>query len=152
MKVRRVVTAIDASGKSCIALDQQMETAVDGKVQMIWSSDSIPARNDGAVGEKTSDFGFDVTKKGGSAFVMMEVPAGKTPEQVWMHATDTLDYALIVKGRLELVTETGKTILEAGDVLVDRGVLHGARAIGTENAVMAVVLIPASPVGKGATV
>ena len=129
-----------------------MEAAVDGKVKMIWSSNTHPARNDGAVGATATDFAFDVTKKGGTAFVVMEVPAGKTPEQVWMHATDTLDYAVIVKGRLELVTETGKTILEAGDVLVDRGVIHGARAIGTENAVMAVVMIPAAPVGKGATV
>jgi quercetin dioxygenase-like cupin family protein len=152
MKVRRVVTALDSAGKSCIALDAPMETAVDGKVKMIWTSPGVPARNDEAVGAADFNFTFDTVHKGGTAFVVMEVPAGKTIDQVWMHATDTLDYAVIVKGRLELVVETGTTILEAGDCLVDRGVLHGARAIGTENAVMAVVMIPAAPVGKGKTV
>ena len=152
MKVRRVVTGLNSSGRSCIALDAPMDTVVDGAVKMIWTSDGVPARNDGEVGAADFKFNFDVPRQGGTAFVLMEVPAGKTLEQVWMHASNTLDYVVIVRGRVEFVVETGTVILEAGDVLVDRGVLHGARAVGTENAVMAVILLPAHPVGKGATV
>jgi quercetin dioxygenase-like cupin family protein len=129
-----------------------METVVGSAVKMIWTSTGVPARNDGEIGAADFDFSFEVTRKGGTAFVMMEVPAGKTLDQVWMHATNTLDYVVIVRGRVELVVETGTVVLEAGDVMVDRGVLHGARAIGSESAVMAVILIPADPVGKGATV
>ena len=31
---------------------------------------------------------------------------------------------------MELVVETGSVILEAGDLMVDRGVMHGARSVG----------------------
>ena len=69
-----------------------------------------------------------------------------------MHATNTLDYCIILRGRMELVVETGSVILEAGDVFVDRGILHGARSLGDTPAVMVTILIPAEPVGNGATI
>jgi len=152
MKIRRLVTGLDSDGRSCIALDGPMETVADGKVKMIWSSEGVPARNDAPVGSGDLTFDFDIPRRGGTAFVVLELPPGKGPNEIWMHASNTLDYVLILRGKVEFVLETGRAVLEAGDVAVDRGVLHGARAIGDESAVMAVILIPAEPVGKGATV
>jgi len=152
MKVRRVVTGLDASGRSCIALDAPLETIAGGALKAIWSSDGVPARNDGEVGAADFSFNFDMIRRGGTAFVMVEVQPGKGLGSLGIHATNSLDYCVIVRGRLELVVETGSVILEAGDVMVDRGVMHGARAVGDESAVMAFILIPAEPVGKGATV
>ena len=69
-----------------------------------------------------------------------------------MHATDTLDYIVVIGGEIVLVLETGETVLRAGDFLVDRGVLHAMRNDGESDALIAVVTLPAHPVGKGRTV
>lgn len=152
LKIRRVVAGLDPAGRSSVVLDTEIDTVADGKTKMIWTSDSIPARNDTPPGNGDFAFDFGVTKRGGTAFVALELPPGKGPDQFWMHATDTLDYCIVLRGRIEFAFETGKVTLETGQVLIDRGVLHGARALGEESAVMAVVMIPALPVGNGATV
>lgn len=69
-----------------------------------------------------------------------------------MHATDTLDYLVVVSGEVTLITETGEVLLKAGDVLVDRGVMHGWRNDTDRTCRIVNVLCPAHPVGRGATV
>ncbi len=59
------------------------------------------------------------------------------------HATRTLDLGVIVSGRLELILDTGSTILEPGDVLVQRGTAHGWRVVGNEPCTWVVVMIDA---------
>jgi quercetin dioxygenase-like cupin family protein len=152
MKVRRVVTGLDAAGRSCIAIDAPLETISGGALKMLWMSDSVPARNDAEVGAGDFNFSFDIMRRGGTGFVILEVVPGPGLGSMGMHATNTLDYGVIIRGRLELVVETGSVVLEAGDVFVDRGVLHGARAVSEESVIMAIVLVPGEPVGKGATV
>lgn len=152
MKVRRVITGLDAQGRSCIALDETLETIAEKALKVIWKSDTLPARNDAQVGAADFNFSFDILRRGGSAFTIVEVPVGEGLGSLGMHATDTLDYCVIVRGRMEFVVETGSVILEAGDVMVDRGVMHGARSVGDTPAVMACVLVPAEPVGNGATI
>ena len=58
----------------------------------------------------------------------------------------------LTKGRIEFSTETGAVELSAGDILVDRGVAHGWRALGDEPAMTAVIILPANPIGSGATI
>lgn len=41
-----------------------------------------------------------------------------------MHATDTLDYTVILKGQIGFFAEADRVELSAGDLLVDRGVSH----------------------------
>ncbi len=47
-----------------------------------------------------------------------------------MHATDTLDVALILDGQIELETETDSTVLGPGDCVVQRGTQHRWRVVG----------------------
>jgi len=68
-----------------------------------------------------------------------------------MHATDTIDYLVVLSGEVTFITQTGETVLRAGDVLVDRGIMHAWRNDGTEPCRIVNVLCPALPVGKGAT-
>jgi quercetin dioxygenase-like cupin family protein len=68
------------------------------------------------------------------------------------HATDTIDYIVVLRGEVVLVLETGEVTARAGDFIVDRGVLHAWRNDGPETAALAVVNLPAHPVGKGRTV
>lgn len=41
-----------------------------------------------------------------------------------MHATDTIDYAILLQGELVAILEEGETVMRAGDILVQRGTIH----------------------------
>lgn len=58
------------------------------------------------------------------------------------HKTDSLDYLVILSGRLTmLMDDDDEVTLEAGDVVVQQGVLHGWRVEGSEPVRMFAVLI-----------
>ena len=136
---RRVITGLDAQGRSCFL--------VDGRSSMvIWSTDDSPADNGGAADAGGGVFRFPAS---GTLFVYADfAPGGGSP----MHATDTIDYIVVVSGEVVFITETGETLLHAGDVLVDRGIMHAWRNDSDKPCRIMNVLCPARPVGKGATV
>ncbi len=84
--------------------------------------------------------------------MIVKVPMGPELKGLGMHSTNTLDYCIVLRGKMRLILETGSVDLEAGDVFVDRGVLHGSISLGDTPAVMACVLVPALPVGNCATI
>jgi quercetin dioxygenase-like cupin family protein len=84
--------------------------------------------------------------EGGSTFFFTDMPPAAEIGEIGMHATDTLDYAVIVSGEVTLITQTGETMVRAGDVVVDRGVLHSWRNDGTEPCRMLFVFLKADPV------
>jgi mannose-6-phosphate isomerase-like protein (cupin superfamily) len=136
---RRVVTGLDAAGRSCVSSD--------GPAGMvIWRADELPADNSGHADLGGGRFRFPDR---GVEFVFADFPPGGGSI---MHATDTVDFLVVVSGSVTLITETGETVLRAGDVLVDRGVLHGWRNDGDRPCRIVNVLCPARPVGGGATV
>src|SRR5438067_2364790 len=70
-----------------------------------------------------------------------------------IHRTDSLDYAVIMKGEIDMELETGDiTHLKAGDVIVQRGTVHNWVNRGPEPCVIAFVLIAAKPVEAGGKV
>jgi hypothetical protein len=145
--VRRVVTGLDADGKSCIQIDGPAPQP-DG-INMVWRTDTIPADNSSREDIDDTPFGFELMHSGGSICVTVDYPPGMT---TFMHATDTIDYVIVVRGEVTIVTETGEARCRAGDIIVDRGILHAWRNDTDEVATIAVVNIPAHPVGKGKTV
>lgn len=140
---RRVVTGLDDQGKSCIIIDGPS----DG---VIWETDTVPVDNSGSL-DTGGNFSF-VFAVGGTKFFIAELPPTDGLFGPGMHASNTIDYVAILRGEVMLVTETGETKLSAGDVVVDRGVLHGWRCMGSEPVAMAIAMIDAAPVGPGATV
>ena len=62
-----------------------------------------------------------------------------------MHRTDTLNYFVIVSGQLWALSDREDVLLGPGDVLIQKGCMHGWRAHGTVPAVMVGVLISAKP-------
>ena len=42
-----------------------------------------------------------------------------------MHATDTVDYAIVLSGEIYAVMDEGETLLRAGDILIQCGTNHG---------------------------
>jgi hypothetical protein len=57
-----------------------------------------------------------------------------------MHATPTVDYAVVVAGEVELVLEADRVLLGPGDAVLVNGVRH-AWVAGPEGCVIATVLI-----------
>lgn len=131
---RRVVTGLSGDGRSTVLID-------GAAPNVIWAAPDIPADNQGGEDRGHSQFGFP---DAGTNFVWVEIPPGGGTE---MHATNTLDHLIVILGEAVLVTETGETVLHAGDVLVDRGVVHAWRNDGDITCRIVGTLIAARPLG-----
>jgi mannose-6-phosphate isomerase-like protein (cupin superfamily) len=145
---RRVVTGLDAEGRSCVLIDGPVPR--HGPVaNLVWRN-ALPADNSGTADEAVP-YAMELLHDGGVNFILTELPPGLSGD-AFMHATDTIDYLVVISGEVVLVLETGEVTLRAGDLIVDRGVIHGWRNDGAVPAVYASVTIPAHPTGKGRTV
>ena len=64
-----------------------------------------------------------------------------------MHRTNSIDYAVIISGKIDMELDDNIVVtLKAGDVLVQRGTMHGWINRGPDPCVVAFVLVSAVPV------
>jgi len=144
---RRVVTGLNASGKSCILEDGPIPaTSVMGGIA--WRTEGHPADNSAQEAIAPEAFAFDMMNRG-TIFMVNEFPPDM---DVFWHVTDTIDYIVMLEGEVVLMLENGEVTLRKGDCIVDRGVNHAWRNDSGATAVSAIVTIPAKPVGKGRSV
>jgi len=100
------------------------------------------AKGLGEVGVRLRETG--TTLDNGTVFRILELQPDNIPR---VHRTDSLDYAVIMSGEIDMELETGDiTHLKAGDVVVQRGTVHNWINRGPEPCVIAFVLIAAKPV------
>ena len=66
-----------------------------------------------------------------------------------MHRTETLDYAIVLAGEIDMVMDDSSVTLRVGDVVIQRGTNHSWVNRGAEVARAAFVLIDAQPLGIG---
>ncbi len=146
---RRVVTGLNDQGKSCVIIDGPVPQFGSGlSASLVWQTKTLPADNSG--NEDTAELHtIDLLHTPGSCFSIFQFKPHST---AMMHATDTIDYLVILSGRVTLVVENGEADLGPGDLIVDRGVLHGWRNDSDEPCIAAGVNLPAHPVGKGRTI
>ena len=144
---RRVVTGLDAKGKSCIVIDGPVPR-LSRSSDIIWRTASVPADNSGSA-DMAAAYRMDMLHDGGSNFMFVTFPPGMG---AYMHATDTLDYLVVLSGQIVLQLEAEEVVLSPGDFIVDRGVIHAWRNDTAEPATMVSITVPALPVGKGRTV
>ena len=148
---RRVVTGLNEEGKSCILIDGPVASNLS-MGGIAWRTEGHPADNSVQADIEPAEFSFDMMHSG-TIFMVNEYPPGMgTGDELFWHATDTIDYIVMLEGEVVLVTETGEVTLGKGDFFVDRGVNHAWRNDSDKTAVAAIVTIPAKPVGKGRTV
>jgi quercetin dioxygenase-like cupin family protein len=147
-KGRRVITGLNAEGKSCVLIDGPL-LDLGGSAELAWRTEGVPADNTLQTDCPTGTFDFDMMHSGGTMFMVMEYPA---ESQAYWHATDTLEYIAMLEGEIVLELEAGEVTLRAGDVLADRGVVHSWRNDSGQPARAAITMVPALPVGKGRTV
>ena len=143
---RRVVTGIGEDGKSRVIIDGPIERAEVASAY-VWRS-AIPADNSGNE-DAAVPFTIDMVHFDGSNFMLIEFPPGMQP---FMHATDTLDYFVMLKGSVRFATETGEVTLRPGDFVVNRGTMHAWSNDGPETAVLAAMTVPSKPLGQGRTI
>ena len=114
---RRVVTGLNDEGKSCVIIDGPVPRQ-SGASDLIWRSAAVPADNAGSQ-DMAQAFAMDMLHDGGSNFMLVTFPPGMGP---FLHATDTLDYLVVLSGQIVLQLEAEEVVLNSGDVIVDRGV------------------------------
>ncbi len=150
--IRRVVTGHDEKGVAKVLIDApatNVRSSRPGSAStLLWSTDQTPA--DIAIGEHVEDLGArqlgTAPPANGTRFTINDIPAGRPG---LMHRTETLDYAIVLAGEVDMVMDDSTVRLKAGDVVVQRGTNHAWANPGTEPARIAFVLIDAKPLGIG---
>jgi quercetin dioxygenase-like cupin family protein len=122
--VRRVVTGHDPDGVSVFRTDEtfvpQPIPSADAEFTLLWTTATVPADNNDEVDGRERDAG--VTLNGGSVLRIVDMlPGCASP----LHRTNSIDYGIVLSGKVELELEAGrKTLLGPGDCVVQRGTNH----------------------------
>ncbi len=151
--LRRVVTGVDANGRSCVVHDDApaviMEVAGILRLTQIWCTNSVPrlvplaASIREPAGPPSVNVGADAV-----LFAVMDLAPGditkserlqevlamdglaeareraSAHDNPIMHATNTIDYLVVLSGELTLVLDDEEVVVRAGDLIVQGGVSH----------------------------
>ena len=145
LQLRRIVTAHDANGRAVVKIDEVSKNLTSGrpgaKACVVWTTESVPVDNTGEADEGLRQVG--TTLPNGTVFRVVEFAPGVAPR---VHRTDSIDYAVVMSGEIDMELDDSVVHLKAGDVLVQRGTIHNWVNRGSEPCVIAFVLIDAKPV------
>jgi mannose-6-phosphate isomerase-like protein (cupin superfamily) len=148
---RRVVTGHDATGRAVVKIDEVATNQVSARpgatACVVWTTQGFPVDNNGDEDQGLRKTG--TTLDNGTVFRILELAPGVSPRN---HRTDSIDYAVIMSGEVDMELDDTTVHLKAGDVLVQRGTIHNWVNRGTEPCVIAFVLIAAKPVTAGGKV
>jgi quercetin dioxygenase-like cupin family protein len=151
LRIRRVITGHDSNGRATVQIDEIAKNITSSRPQqsavVVWTTDTQPASNDGDFDGSTRKTG--TTLAGGSVFRVVEFGPGVAPRN---HRTDSIDYAVVMSGEIDMDLDGAVVNLKAGDVLVQRGTIHNWINRGKEPCVIAFALIDARPVSAGGKV
>jgi quercetin dioxygenase-like cupin family protein len=170
-KVRRIVTGVNAAGRSCILSDTRFPTADVAAGEPVrvglWTTEAAPASNTGTH-DPVPDGVIVRTPpahRGGSVVRITDIPPERahaydphnlrqrgcktTPDRSarhpGFHATDTVDYAICLEGEVWAVLDEDETLMRPGDVLIQRGTYHAWANRSDTICRMAFILIDATP-------
>jgi quercetin dioxygenase-like cupin family protein len=122
LNMRRVVTGHDAAGRSVVSIDERCANVISRR----------PGHQ--------SCVAF--TGPDGTVFRIVRYEPGVAPRN---HRTETIDYAVVMSGEIDMRLDDETVHLRAGDVLVQQATLHDWVNNGGEACVIAFVLVPAKP-------
>lgn len=167
--IRRVVTGHDDKGTAIVAVDGiaanvRVREANGIKSTLLWVEDETPSDNSGTADKADRQIGV-APPDGGSIFRIVEftpdsdavsneemkremgLPAddGTVVRHPGMHRTRSVDYAIVLKGEIDMLVDEDEVHLKEGDVVVQRGTNHAWANRGSENCTIAFVLIDAKP-------
>lgn len=147
LNIRRVVTGHDQNGRAVVAIDEICKNVISRRPShascVIWSTGEFPTDNG-----SDSDGGarpVATTDPNGTVFRLVEYGPGVAPRN---HRTESIDYAIVISGEIDMDLDGTTVHLKAGDVLVQRGTIHNWHNRGSEPCVVAFVLVAAKPVER----
>lgn len=150
---RRIVTGLDADGKAVFLSDgaspsvQVVANTPTFVVTNFWRHDETPVDNHAPLDDGVSGPVGLNPPLGGSVFRIVEFP----PDIDWqeredgpadqIHATPSLDYALVMEGEIWAVLDGEERLMHPGDVLIQRGTRHAWSNRSETRAIVAFTLI-----------
>jgi quercetin dioxygenase-like cupin family protein len=147
LTIRRVVTSHDENGKAVVAIDEPCRNLRSGREKhqscVVWSTGSLPVDNSDPADGGARPVGS--TDPNGTVFRIVRYEPGVAAR---MHRTESIDYAVVISGEIDMELDDSVVHLKTGDVLVQRGTIHNWANRGTEPCVIAFVLIAAEPVRR----
>src|SRR5471030_3058954 len=148
LKIRRVVTGHNSQGRAKVLIDEQVKNVISSRQgansSVIWSSVGFPVDNGGD--RDPSYKKIHTTIDNGTVFRVISFGPGVSPRN---HRTDSIDYAVVISGEIDMELDIGAVHLKAGDVLVQRGTIHNWVNKGTAPCVIAFTLIASKSVSAG---
>ena len=148
LQVRRVVTGHDQNGRAIVRIDgisgNVVSTRPGASTTVVWTTDGFPVDNSGD--EDGARQPVATSESNGTVFRVVQFAPGVSPR---VHRTDSIDYAVVISGEIDMLLDDTEVRLKAGDVLVQRGTVHNWVNRGTEPCVIAFALIGAKPVRAG---
>ncbi|WP_315831755.1 cupin domain-containing protein [Bradyrhizobium prioriisuperbiae] len=175
-RIRRVVTGHDKDGKSKILMDGlapnilEMASMPGVALTDLWRTKTSPASNIGNADTATGKIKLEPPESGtilrivefppdkawrdtaNAATAFKSIGAGHAPDHAsgdpMMHTTATVDYIIVLQGAIYAIMDNEETLLEQGDILIQRGTNHSWSVRGDEPCIVAAVLVGAKPVGR----
>ena len=151
LHLRRIVTGHNPDGRAIVKIDEISKNLVSARpgstACVVWTTESFPVDNTGEADEGLRKTG--TTLSNGTVFRVVEFAPGVAPR---VHRTDSIDYAVVISGEIDMELDNSVVHLKAGDVLVQRGTIHNWVNRGSAPCVIAFVLIDAKPVEVGGKV
>jgi mannose-6-phosphate isomerase-like protein (cupin superfamily) len=171
--IRRIVTGHNAQGRSNITFAGEATNVLDSpawpgsRVTELWVTEEIPVDNTGQTDRGARPIRHD-PGPGGTIFRVVEIPpeskttidtaaafadigstrvptAEDSARHPSMHATDSVDYLVVISGEMHMLMEEGEILLKAGDCIVQRGTKHAWVNRSNAPCVMAAILVDAHP-------
>ena len=144
--VRRIVTGVNAAGRSLIVSDgatQNFSLPDHSPIvaQVVWATGEGAAPGDDPA-PAGHEFGFH--SDDGTVLRIVDFPPDETysldkvrtfldenhvrdqenPRHFWFHKTPSLDYAIVLEGEIYAMMDEGETLMREGDVLIQRATNH----------------------------
>jgi quercetin dioxygenase-like cupin family protein len=132
--------------------------------ELLWLDGPVRSVDDG---RDRTEGGFPLEPPpGGASFRILSLPPpepGADIDATWlrvpgddaarpgMHATDTLDYVVVIDGEIVLGLDDGDHRLGPGDVVIQRGTAHRWRVVGDRPCTYGVLMLRPDPQSSGAT-
>ena len=150
MQVRRVVTGHKKDGKATVLIDEISKDLVNPRQGCtffnIWST-PLPADNNGDADGAKQIVGTAMKER--AVFRVIEYAPGVAPRN---HRTNSIDFAVVISGEIDMTLDDEVVHLKAGDVMVQRGTNHAWANRSDKRARVAFVLVDAEPLGIGSPV
>jgi mannose-6-phosphate isomerase-like protein (cupin superfamily) len=177
--IRRIVTGHDDTGKAIIEMDgiapnKKIRPGAGFVSTLLWVTDETPARLDTRSDRADRTIGVPPPPNG-SVLRIVDFPPvtaeaeamnqadllksmgvdhhaadGQAARHAYMHRTKSVDYALVLKGEIDMLLDDSEVHLKEGDVLIQQGTNHAWVNRSSSVCRIAFVLIDGiDPLGSG---